>query len=79
MNYWKNLDTLHSFQKMKKENRRVDLREELAGEKGAARVAAYQVPMAAGLVYSYAAKQVDDTVLAQLIALADESCLAEKF
>ena len=79
MNYWKNLDTLHSFQKMKKENRRVDLREELAGEKGAARVAAYQVPMAAGLVYSYAAKQVDDTVLAQLKALADESCLAEKF
>ena len=79
MNYWKNLDTLHSFQEMKKENRRVDLREELAGEKGAARVAAYQVPMAAGLVYSYAAKQVDDTVLAQLKALADESCLAEKF
>ena len=79
MNNWKNLDTLHSFQEMKKENRRVDLRKELAGEKGAARVAAYQIPMAAGLVYSYAAKQVDDTVLAQLKALAEESCLAEKF
>ena len=79
MNYWKNLDTLQSFQEMKKENRRVDLRKELAGEKGAARVAAYQIPMAAGLVFSYAAKQVDDTVLAQLEALAEEGCLAEKF
>ena len=79
MNTWKNLDTLHSFQEMKKENRRVDLREELAGEKGAARVAAYQIPMAAGLTYNYAAKQVDETVLDQLKALAEESGLAEKF
>ena len=79
MNYWNNLDSLHAFQEMKKENHRVDLREELAGEKGAARVATYQIPMAAGLVYSYAAKQVDNAVLSQLKTLAEESCLTEKF
>ena len=76
---WKNLDTLKTYQDMKQEGCRTDLTKELAGEKGARRVAAYQVPMAEGMIYSYAAKQVDDKVLEQLRALAEESALADKF
>ena len=79
MDYWKNLDTLKSYREMKNDSYSVDLKKELAGEKGAERVARYQVPMAAGLAYNYAAKQVDDKVLGQLKQLAEESCLAEKF
>ena len=79
MNQWKNLDTLKAYQEMKNDPHRVDLKKELSGEKGAERVAAYQVPMAAGLSFSYAAKQVDDKVLAQMKGLADECGLAAKF
>ena len=79
MNQWKNLDTLQAYQEIRKDNHRVDLTEVMAGEKGAERVARYQVPMAAGLMYSYAAKQVDDGILDQLKKLAEESQLAEKF
>ena len=52
MDYWKNLDTLKTFLELKNEKHTVDLRKELAGEKGAARVAEYQGPMAAGMIYS---------------------------
>ena len=34
--------------------------------------------MAEGLVYNYAAKQVDDDVLAALVKLAEEAQLSEK-
>ncbi len=76
---WKNLDTLKAYEALKQDEHRVDLTKEMAGENGAARVAKYQAPMAGGMFYSYAAKQVDDTVLAELKALADEAQLAEKF
>ena len=79
MAQWNNLDTLQAYQAMKKENYSVNLTEAMAGEAGARRVAEYQVPMAAGLAYNYAAKQVDGKVLEQLCALAKECCLAEKF
>ncbi|MER1994073.1 MAG: glucose-6-phosphate isomerase, partial [Eubacteriales bacterium] len=79
MNEWKNLDELKSFQTLKNESQPVDLTKVMAGEAGAGRVAAYQVPMAAGLIYSYAAKQVDDGVLNGLKALAEEAQLAGKF
>ena len=69
---WKNLDTLKSFKDLA-DSRKVDLTKALAGDAGAARVAKYRVPMAAGLSYYYAAKQVDDGILAQLKALADEN------
>ena len=78
MAQWKNLDTLKSFKDLA-DSRKVDLTKELAGDAGAARVAKYRVPMAAGLSYYYAAKQVDDGILAQLKALAEECGLAEKF
>ena len=38
----------------------------------------YSVPMAAGLNYNYAAKEVDETVLAALEKLANEAELSEK-
>ena len=75
---WNNLDTLTSYQELEKAAR-VNLAKAMTGEKGAERVKKYSVPMAEGLVYHYAAKQVDDTVLDALKKLADEAQLAEKF
>ena len=51
----------------------------MVGEKGAERVKKYSTPMAAGLTYNYAAKQVDETVLDALAKLADEAELIDKF
>ena len=76
---WINLDKNSAYQEMRRENRRVDLTEVMNGESGARRVAEYQVPMAAGLIYSYAAKQVDNHILEMLRQLAGECTLAEKF
>lgn len=49
----------------------------MSGENGAERVKNYSIPMAEGLVYNYAAKQVDDDVLAALVKLAEEAQLSE--
>ncbi len=76
---WKNLDTLASYQKLAEMKNKVNIIEAMAGESGAQRVAKYSVPMAEGLAYNYAAKEVDDEILAQLAALADEAQLVEKF
>lgn len=51
----------------------------MSGKNGAKRVREYSIPMAEGFVYNYAAKQVDDTVLAALEKLAKEAQLSEKF
>ncbi|WP_251390276.1 glucose-6-phosphate isomerase [Mediterraneibacter agrestimuris] len=75
---WKNFDSLASYGELA-EVEHVNLAEEMSGEDGAARVKAYSVPMAAGLVYNYAAKQVDEKVLSVLGKLADEAQLLEKY
>ena len=75
---WKNLDTLNSFQELKKV-KRVDLAKEMSGDNGAARVKNYSVPMAAGLAFNYASKEVDDDILDKLVALAEETQLKEKY
>lgn len=75
---WNNLDTIPAYQELQKVAS-VNLKEEMTGEKGAERVRKYSVPMAAGLAYNYAAKQVDDEVLEALAKLAEETQLAEKF
>ena len=62
---WKNFDSLESYRELAKAER-VKLAEVMSGESGAERVKAYSVPMAAGMVYNYAAKQVDENVLAVL-------------
>ena len=75
---WKNFDSLESYGELAKAER-VKLAEVMSGESGAERVKAYSVPMAAGMVYNYAAKQVDENVLAVLKKLAKEAQLSEKY
>ena len=75
---WNNLDTAHSFKELS-EVARVNLAEAMTGEKGAERVKKYNAPMACGLTFNYAAKQVDDSVLEALAKLAKETELIEKF
>ncbi len=75
---WNNLDTISAYQELQKVAK-VNLKEAMTGEAGAERVGKYSVPMAAGLAYNYAAKQVDDRVLEALAKLAEETGLAEKY
>ena len=75
---WNNLDTLEAFKNLSKAER-VNIAEAMSGENGAERVKTYSTPMAEGLAYNYAAKQVDDKVLEDLQKLADEAQLTEKF
>lgn len=75
---WNNLDTISAYQELLKVAP-VNLVEVMAGENGADRVKNYTVPMGAGLAFNYAAKQVNDQVLALLEKLAEETQLTEKF
>ena len=75
---WKNFDSLASYKEIA-DVERVNLAEAMTGENGAERVKKYSVPMAAGLAYNYAAKQVDEKVLAALEKLAEEAQLTEKY
>ncbi|MDR1239215.1 MAG: glucose-6-phosphate isomerase [Treponema sp.] len=52
---------------------------DFTGRLNAARVEQYRTPMAAGLVYSWAAKTVDDEALTALQSLADEQELIPKY
>ncbi len=77
---WKNFTQLDVYGKLKKaaENP-VDIKAELSGPGGAERVRDYKVPMAEGMTYSYAAKQVDEKLLPLLQELADEAELIPKY
>ncbi len=75
---WKNFDELKTVGKLEQVPK-TDLREVLAGESGAQRVAKYSVPMSEGLQYNFAAKQVNDETLEALKELAGEAQLADKF
>ena len=76
---WKNLDELSTFSNISKNNDRVDLIKEMSGENGAVRAENYSVPMAEGLTYNYASKEVNDSVLKSLAELANEAQLVDKF
>ena len=75
---WNNLDTLKTYNELKNAAS-VNLVEAMTGANGAERVKKYSVPMAAGLNYNYAAKEVDDNILSALAALADEAQLTDKY
>lgn len=75
---WNNLDTIKAYGELK-QVAKVNLQEVMSGENGANRVRNYSVPMAAGMVYNYAAKQVDDNVITALAKLAEETQLVEKY
>ena len=76
---WKNLTSLQSFKALENESVKVNLVQEMSGENGAQRVAAYTVPMSSNLSYHFASKAVNDKILKQLCALAEEAQLSEKF
>ena len=69
---WNNMDTLTSIQELSK-IKPVELAQVMAGENGAERVKKYTVPMAEGMAYNYAAKQVDDEVVAIVKAQYDKA------
>ena len=75
---WKNLDTLASYEELKKVEP-VNVAEVMSGENGAERVKNYSIPMMDGLTYNDAAKAVDEKVLAALAKLAEEAQLIEKY
>ena len=78
MTQWNNLDTLASYKKLAGV-KAVDLKAEMSGEAGTERVKKYEIPMAAGFKYNYAAKAVNEEVLEALAQLAKEAELSEKF
>ena len=76
---WNNFDTLKSYQELKENAKKVKLATAMSGENGASRVKNYSIPMGAGLVYNYAAKEVDEDIISTLSALAEEAQLIEKY
>ena len=76
---WANPDTLSSWKKMLSLKGMVSVAEELSSADAAKRIKDYSVPMAEGLTYNYAAKQVNEQILKTLSELAEESQLLEKF
>ena len=75
---WKNMDTLASVQELAKAER-VGLAAAMSGEAGAERVKRYSVPMGKGLDFNFAARPVNDEILAKLADLAKEAQLTEKY
>ena len=76
---WKYFDKLESYKTLQSLKDQVELKEAMAGANGAKRVAEYCVPMSNGMVYNYASKQVDDTVIDALAKLAEEAQLVDKY
>ncbi|MDE5898513.1 MAG: glucose-6-phosphate isomerase [Treponemataceae bacterium] len=76
---WTNADTLSSWKKLLSLKGMVSVADALGGADAAERIRAYSVPMAEGMTYNFAAKQVNDTILGILSELASEAQLIEKF
>lgn len=76
---WENLDKLSSYKKLQSLKGAVSVKKELSSPEAAGRVKNYSVAMGGGLTYNYAAKEVDDKVIAVLKELADEAQLTQKF
>ena len=75
MAHWNNFDTLQSAKKLLSLKGGFISAQKLTAD----RVKKYSTPIAAGLTYNYAAKQVDDAALSLLKELADEAELAAKY
>ena len=72
---WENLDKQDSYKKLMSLKGQVILKDVLDGE----RVKSYSVPMAGGLTYNYASKQVNEQIITVLQSLSDEMQTTEKF
>ena len=75
---WKNMDTLSSYADLLAAEK-VNLASAMSGEDGAQRVKNYTVPMGDGLDFNFAARPVDDNILALLAKFAQEQQLTDKF
>jgi len=75
---WINLDRLEAYRELEK-TEKTELKKVMSGESGADRVERYSVNMILGMVYNFAAKEVDDEILNVLQKLADEAQLTEKY
>ena len=76
---WSNADTLSSWKKLMSLKGMVKVADELSSANAVKRIQEYSIPMAEGLTYNYAAKQVNEQILKTLQELSDESQLLEKF
>mgnify|MGYP000187596296 CR=1 FL=1 len=65
---WNNLDTLESFKELSKVGR-VDIKEAMLGDNGAKRVKEYNIPMAEGFTYNFAASRWTQMCLRHLQSL----------
>ena len=75
---WNNLNVSEAYKELA-QTTPVNLANVMSGENGAERVRTYSVSMAEGMAFNYASRPVDDTILAALSKLADETQLTEKF
>lgn len=76
---WENADRLSSWKKLMSLKGMVSVAEELSSAEAVKRIKEYSVPMAEGLTYNYAAKQVNEQILRTLSELAEDAQLFEKF
>ena len=76
---WANADTLSSWKKLQSLKGMVSVADELSSADAVKRIKEYSIPMAEGLTYNYAAKQVNEQVLKTLADLSEEAQLLEKF
>ena len=76
---WANADTLSSWKKLMSLKGMVSIADELNSADAVKRIKEYSIPMAEGLTYNYAAKQVNEQILTTLSDLAEESQLLEKY
>ena len=76
---WENLSSLESFKKLQSLKGAVNIAQELSSPEAQKRVKDFSIKMGAGLVYNYAAKQVDEKILKVLAELSDEAQLTQKF
>ncbi len=76
---WGNLDTLTSYKKLLSLKGQVNLKEQMSGTHGAERATEYSIPMAEGLTYNFAAKQVNAQILDIFKEITEEAQLIEKY
>lgn len=76
---WANADKLSSWKKLMSLKGMVSVADELSSASAVKRVKEYSVPMAEGLTYNFAAKQVNEQIIKTLSNLSEEAQLLEKF
>ncbi len=79
MIHWENADTLSAWKKLLSLKDMVSVADALSGADSEARIQGYSIPMAEGLTFNYAAKQVNEQILTALSELSEEAELLEKF